>query len=356
MKFPSINETGLLLYLDAGLKSSKPPDIEYFGSSAWSQSGLTSFIGSRVNNGLTDLGDNCFDASTAGVGSYLKLDATTPKNFTQVRWTNSANTHSHGIWSIQYSDNGSDWSDAATGFDVGTNGTVMKSWTSVGAHRYWQLYKTDAAVAGNYCYEVQFLDATWKDLSGNGYNATLNGTTYSTSGGGSLVFNGTSDYGQTTATPFTGNTDFTFCLWAKSTAAVNGASIFCNKGYNTTGEGAGVQYRGGGATVSTVVMSNTPVTANADHSLTNPFTWAYIVGVRDSNHAKSYKNGAYVTTSVLITGTVTDQINYFMIGATYAATPIWFFAGSISQILVYQRALSAAEILQNYNASKQRFV
>jgi hypothetical protein len=33
----------------------------------------------------------------------------------------------------------------------------------------------------------------------------------------------------------------------------------------------------------------------------------------------------------------------------------YYFSGSVSQFQVYNRALSASEVLQNYNASKSRF-
>jgi hypothetical protein len=52
------------------------------------------------------------------------------------------------------------------------------------------LLNFDAGIVSSYAGS----GTTWTDLSGNGYNATLiNGPTYSTSGGGSIAFDGSNE-------------------------------------------------------------------------------------------------------------------------------------------------------------------
>ena len=82
--------------------------------------------------------------------------------------------------------------------------------------------------------------------------------------------------------------------------------------------------------------------------------WSYIVGTYDGTTSRAYVNGVEVWSSAL-TGTINDGTYY--IGA-YGGSPAdgtHNFAGKISNAQIYNRALSAAEIKNNYNALKTRF-
>lgn len=82
--------------------------------------------------------------------------------------------------------------------------------------------------------------------------------------------------------------------------------------------------------------------------------WSYIVGTYDGTTSRAYVNGVEVWSSAL-TGTINDGTYY--IGA-YGGAPAdgtHNFAGKISNAQIYNRALSAAEIKNNYNALKTRF-
>ena len=54
--------------------------------------------------------------------------------------------------------------------------------------------------------------STWTDLSGQGNHVTLTGTTYSSSNGGYLIFDGNNDYGTVPAIDLT-STQFTLSIW-----------------------------------------------------------------------------------------------------------------------------------------------
>lgn len=59
---------------------------------------------------------------------------------------------------------------------------------------------------------------TWNDVSGNGNNGTLiNGPTFDTGNGGSVVFDGVDDHFTTSTTPteLLGNPSFTISMWVK---------------------------------------------------------------------------------------------------------------------------------------------
>ena len=80
---------------------------------------------------------------------------------------------------------------------------------------------------------------TWTDLSGNGNNGTLtNGPTYNSANGGSIVFDGTDDYGSVSCSQFqSGNNPFTMEVWFRwsgnGTNTSNNLFGYGNDGQNT---------------------------------------------------------------------------------------------------------------------------
>lgn len=200
--------------------------------------------------------------------------------------------------------------------------------------------------------------ATWKDLSGNGYNATLvHSPTYSAANGGILSFDGSNDYAYTTATPFTANSDYTIQIWQKNTESTNRIGIlFTNKEYWNSGEGVHILNITSPLIFYSMTRTNSG-SQEAGFGITLPATsWTLITVKRASNLYYTYRDTTVVRNGASITGTITDQYNYFSIaGRGSGGVPTYAWPGKIGQILVYQRALSAAEILQNYNATKGRF-
>ena len=65
------------------------------------------------------------------------------------------------IYNIQYSDDGSSWSNAATAFGPFATGWNEKTWSSAGAHRYWRFYLTNTPGGGPWLNEFEMY------LSGN---------------------------------------------------------------------------------------------------------------------------------------------------------------------------------------------
>jgi hypothetical protein len=96
-------------------------------------------------------------------------------------------------------------------------------------------------------------------------------------------------------------------------------------------------------------------------------TWVNITAtwdqnISDSSRAKIYIN-AGLTTSIAVSGLSagrgpiipsvpsSDHANQFVIGNFQTET----FKGKVAQVTIYDRPLTAAEVLQNYNALKGRF-
>ena len=66
-----------------------------------------------------------------------------------------------------------------------------------------------------------------------------------------------------------------------------------------------------------------------------------------------YINGAAVTNRQTNAYTISNNSDSKRIGTSNGASEL--FTGNISQTSIYNRSLSATEILQNYNAVKSRF-
>jgi hypothetical protein len=97
-------------------------------------------------------------------------------------------------------------------------------------------------------------------------------------------------------------------------------------------------------------VSNYNLTFNVNTYLTVS-AWNHIVCTYNGSSKIAYVNGVQVA-SVAASGTLpTDQINQY-IGRHSSG---YFFNGRIAESRVYNIALSAAQVLQNYNATKGRF-
>ena len=82
-------------------------------------------------------------------------------------------------------------------------------------------------------------------------------------------------------------------------------------------------------------------------------TWFHVVGVYDGIAARIYTNTIAGTTSAHTGGTIVGGANPTLIGEG----TVYFYAwnGKVGYIRIYNKALSVAEITQNYNATKNRF-
>jgi hypothetical protein len=194
---------------------------------------------------------------------------------------------------------------------------------------------------------------TWIDISKNSNNGTLtNGPTYSTANNGSIVFDGVDDYVATNFIP--SSSDYTFCVWGKSSSGGFSNRILGN-GDSTAGlHGADIIW----AYSTNIIYS---VRRNGANNATRDIQssvianlatgWHYIVVTYNSStgsvlYCDTIRVGSNAVTG--FTSTLPFRIGRDGNGADK-------FNGNVSQVSVYNRALSATEILQNYNATKTRF-
>jgi hypothetical protein len=195
---------------------------------------------------------------------------------------------------------------------------------------------------------------TWTDLSGNGNNVTLvNGVGYSGSNGGSLSFDGVNDYTDFFA-PNLGTTT-TVEMWVNLGASYTNKmffgwlryDVFCgngNLGYNTA---AGDVYG-----ISSSTVSSLGLVENWNH---------YIFEMRSD---VSYTNNKiYINT---ISQTLSQQQGSENAGSRTFNSGNGRIAGwrngtgysipmNCASFKVYNKALTASEIQQNFNATRSRF-
>jgi hypothetical protein len=199
----------------------------------------------------------------------------------------------------------------------------------------------------------------WTDLSGSNNNATLvNSPTFNAANGGILQFDGT-DHATVGASSTLTPSSITFSMWVKRTgtwgagsclfwAKPNGA--FDGNGFYvepvTTGANA-VQVTTDGANTSNFTAANTSSVFALNTFINFAFTMT-------SGARQIYVNGAPVTTTVNGTPTITANTatKYLMHNSPAYAN---YTAGEVGQVAMYSRALTAAEILENFTISRTRY-
>ena len=189
---------------------------------------------------------------------------------------------------------------------------------------------------------------TWTDLSGNGNNGTLvNGVGYNSGNGGSFFIDATDDYIEASpSVTISSGSNFTFGAFVNPNY-INGNAGFwrdnVSNSFNIVQSGNNRPWiRWGGVNI---------LQPGSGWSLTTG-SWVYIVyTITSSSNAKVYAN-ADLKYDISHT-TATPTLNISAIG--WQSSLLERIGGNYSQIHYYNRALTAQEIQQNYNALKGRF-
>ena len=209
----------------------------------------------------------------------------------------------------------------------------------------------------------------WIDISGSGKNGTLvNGPTYSTANSGSIVFDGTNDY--VTSGALSGSfVSFTVIIWFYPTSVTNYQNpIDCNYSYNgSTGNiGPRLEMNNSG-TLAWNYSNDTAINQNFYTHLVvssglSANTWycAAITYDGNTNSSTTYYNGnntglSRTTVGTPPTGFVGTMNNITLGKGFHLGGAERIYAGRVSNTQIYNRALTASEITQNFNALRGRF-
>jgi hypothetical protein len=199
--------------------------------------------------------------------------------------------------------------------------------------------------------------STWTNIGSGGatYNATLlNSPTYSSNYGGILTFNGTN---QSTSITRPVQDDFTLNVWFRTTSNAgtavqwyNGIGLMdCEVGTLTNDFGLTI---GAGKLMFGV--------GNPDTTIISPLTynnglWYNVTAtrVKSTGAMVLYVNGVQVATGTSNTNTLNAATTmYIGLGATSGL----FLNGSLGVCQAYTVALTASQVLQNYNFLAPRYV
>jgi hypothetical protein len=204
---------------------------------------------------------------------------------------------------------------------------------------------------------------TWFDKSGNANNGTLvNGPTFNTGSLGSIVFDGVDDYcniGNVTPLNFNRLDPYTFSVFFKS-ANVNPPAVLLGKMDQSFVQGYTLYQINGQIYTDLGNFSGTinALSVSTSAILSNNIIYNIVVtydGSSSTSGLKIYLNSVIQSTSVQYNSLTTNFTNtapFYIAGRYPSAYP---FPGSIYTTQIYNRALSADEVLQNYNATKGRF-
>jgi hypothetical protein len=222
--------------------------------------------------------------------------------------------------------------------------------------------------------------STWVDISGSGTDGILtNGPTYVSSGASSSIsFDGSDDFvivGNPESLRFN-NATFSYGCWFYWSNTNTLATLMGKRdGNNTVNVPSGSGYNQWGLTIADSMccgpagknLGNCIISdggsgggCNISAPLPNYAGWLYGFITVNTTEQKLYINGVLsaTTNNDLTNKTFNIVGRSFYVGATggeLEGSIISPFNNKISSAQVYNRTLSASEVLQNYNATKSRF-
>ena len=197
----------------------------------------------------------------------------------------------------------------------------------------------------------------WIDLSGNNTSGSIiNGPSLNNDSYGSFNFNGINSYITLARTV---QDDFTLSCWFRTSQTVGTAGTAWYYGAGLIdGEVANVQNDFGLSMVGGKVafgVGNPDTTISSSLSY-NDNIWHQAVAtrIRSTGVITLYVDGSFIMTGTGGTTSLTTN-PILRIGSLTTNLTTGFLSGSISTVQIYNKALSAAEIQQNYDQYKTRF-
>lgn len=202
----------------------------------------------------------------------------------------------------------------------------------------------------------------WNDLSGNDNHGTLmNGPTFNTNNKGSVVFDGVNDYvtlGTNISDDDFPTNNFTLSCWFKWNGSGGGSDgrnyLLQNGGSNyplsmeiNSRDFTPARFATWEHTTNGNAHRNSNVTVNTDQ------WYHFVISKGLSNTIKMFVDGNEIFSANSIGGSLLS-FSGLRIGTFRSANNRWF-DGNIAQVQIYNRALTANEVMQNFKATKSRF-
>ena len=255
-------------------------------------------------------------------------------------------------WTFEGSNNDSDWTVLdSQNFTAACQGNFTSPIFSNGvnntAYRYYRWYFTEGYGANSNGYRLTEAELMETDAT----------SAWTDSGkvGKALSFDGSNDYVAVPTNNSIDTNNVSLSAWINSTNINKRYAVIAAKNYqyniqlyDTTGRVAFYVKNASGTLYSAVT----------DTALSNN-TWYHIVGTFDGNNLKIYVDGVLLKTQVF-SGTVISNDYDFLIGQqANNCTPSpscvggnYYFAGKIDEVKIFNYALTADEVLTDYNQGK----
>ena len=190
---------------------------------------------------------------------------------------------------------------------------------------------------------------TTNSLVGGLTGSLVNGVGFSTDNGGNWDFDGVNDY--ISLSSAITNTIYTLDFWYKMGVNDGSYGYFVSSGANgfAISEGGTVV----GLSYGEFYYYNGTVSTRLGSSIPSLTEWNNITSIIDtsSNIIKVYGNGSLISNnSISNLSTSVTNIGRYITGNSH------FLNGGIANVNIYNKALTQAEITQNYEATKSRYI
>lgn len=200
---------------------------------------------------------------------------------------------------------------------------------------------------------------TWNDLSGAGKTGTLvNGPIYRTDNGGCIDFDGTNDVVTASANlGISGNANLTIAYWSRWDTAAWGFDYptpFSNTTFSVDGANVSTTWADGRPAID---FWNRRVRVNTALAVQTWYYTAYTktAGLINTTNCLIYVNGTSVARAVEGSTTTPNITNSPYILGRLDAAAGRYWNGKVAQLTVYNRVLTADEIVHNFNVTRGRF-
>jgi len=205
---------------------------------------------------------------------------------------------------------------------------------------------------------------TWSDLSGNGYDSTLiNSPSYTTTNKGEIDFDGSNDYGSFSSAAHDAISALsagTIETWIKLDSVTNRRTIFGTGHSSNTSRWVLFRHHSSNG-VQLSVNNEGSDQGGYTGTVLSTGTWYHLAVTYDGSSNAIYVNGVSQSMTVASGGagffsdvsTNTLQVGSLdrgTLGNTYDP-----FNGKIPCVRVFNIPLTAQQVLNNYNAQKNRF-